>query len=67
MITSLQEVADKACWMLVQRGVNPADIRRGTGISETRLKMALRRVEEGRYGDVPRFGKRCGGSHERQH
>ena len=53
---SLQEVADRAIYMLVQRGVRPKHIREGVGVSQWRIDKAVERVESGRYGEIPPFG-----------
>ena len=53
---SLQEIADRAIYMLLQRGVTVKHVKEGVGVTETRIKQAINRIENGRYGDVPVMG-----------
>lgn len=48
--TSLQEVSDRAVYLLSSLGVSSKEIVRCCGISELGIRQAIKRVIAGRYG-----------------
>ena len=47
-----REIADRAIWLLVNRGVPVREIMRCVGVSEWTIRLAIQRVESDRYEHI---------------